>query len=115
MKLTAREWLLLPEAEQMQRGKELSPEECFKLRMELSEVNFTEEEKQKFTDTITIIDKFEKLTKEERERFINPPKRTDEEIEKNNRTTFKVLQNWKILPKDITFEEWIKAGKPLNY
>ena len=95
MKLTAREWLLLPEAEQMQRGKELSPEECFKLRMELSEVNFTEEE--------------------ERERFINPPKRTDEEIEKNNRTTFKVLQNWKILPKDITFEEWIKAGKPLNY
>ena len=48
-------------------------------------------------------------------RFINPPKRTDEEIEKNNRTTFKVLQNWKILPKDITFEEWIKAGKPLNY
>ena len=102
MKLTAREWLLLPEAEQMQRGKELSPEECFKLRMELSEVNFTEEEKQK-------------LTKEERERFINPPKRADEEIEKNNRTTFKVLQNWKILPKDITFEEWIKAGKPLNY
>ena len=102
MKLTAREWLLLPEAEQMQRGKELSPEECFKLRMELSEVNFTEEEKQK-------------LTKEERERFINPPQNTDEEIEKNNRTTFKVLQNWKILPKDITFEEWIKAGKPLNY
>ena len=40
---------------------------------------------------------------------------TDEEIEKNNRTTFKVLQNWKILPKDITFEEWIKAGNPLNY
>ena len=33
--------------------------------MELSEVNFYEEEKQK-------------LTKEERERFINPPKRTDE-------------------------------------
>ena len=76
MKLTAREWLLLPEAEQMEK---------------------------------------QKLTKEERERFINPPKRTDEEIEKNNRTTFKVLQNWKILPKDITFEEWIKAGKPLNY
>ena len=67
MKLTAREWLLLPEAEQMQRGKELSPEECFKLRMELSEVNFTEEEKQK-------------LTKEERERFINPPQKTDEEV-----------------------------------
>lgn len=69
MKLTAREWLLLPKEEQMQRGKELSPEECFKLRMELSEINFTEEEKQN-------------LTKEQRERFINPPKKTDEEIEK---------------------------------
>lgn len=101
MKLTAREWLLLPKEEQMQRGKELSPEECFKLRMELSEINFTEEEKQN-------------LTKEQRERFINLPKKTDEEIEKNNRTTFKVLQDWKILPKDITFEEWIKAGKPPN-
>ena len=49
MTLTAREWLLLPKSEQMQRGKELSPEECFKLRMELSEIHFTEEEKQKMT------------------------------------------------------------------
>lgn len=102
MTLTAREWLLLPKSEQMQRGKELSPEECFKLRMELSEIHFTEEEKQK-------------MTKEERERFINQPKKTDEELEKYNRSTFKVLQQYfKILPEDITYEEWIKEGKPLN-
>ena len=34
--LTAREWILLPQEEQIKRGKELSPEECRKLRMELS-------------------------------------------------------------------------------
>ena len=45
MALTAREWLLLPKEDQEKRGKELSPEECFKLRMELSEVHFSEEEK----------------------------------------------------------------------
>lgn len=38
MALTAREWLLLPKDEQRERGKELSAEECRKLRMELSEI-----------------------------------------------------------------------------
>ena len=66
MALTAREWQLLPESEQKQRGKELSPKECFKLRMELSEIHLTEEEKQN-------------LTEEERERFIYPPKITGQE------------------------------------
>ena len=50
MSLTAREWLLLPKQEQQRRGKELSSEECFKLRMDLSEIHFTEEEKMKMTD-----------------------------------------------------------------
>ena len=45
MALTAREWLLLPKEEQRERGEELSSEECRKLRMELSEIYFTEEEK----------------------------------------------------------------------
>ena len=40
MSLTAREWLLLPKQEQQRRGKELSSEECFKLRMDLSENSF---------------------------------------------------------------------------
>lgn len=100
MALTAREWLLLPESEQKQRGKELSPKECFKLRMELSEIHLTEEEKQN-------------LTEEERERFINPPKKTaQEEIEAYNKTRFKVLKDFKILPENITYEKWIKDGKP---
>lgn len=91
MALTAREWLLLPESEQKQRGKELSPKECFKLRMELSEIHLTEEEKQN-------------LTEEERERFINPPKKTAQEIEAYNKTRFKVLKDFKILPENITYE-----------
>ena len=91
MALTAREWLLLPESEQKQRGKELSPKECFKLRMELSEIH---------------------LTEEERERFINPPKKTAQEIEAYNKTRFKVLKDFKILPENITYEKWIKDGKP---
>ena len=35
MALTAREWLLLPEAEQKRRKDELSPYECFLLRTDL--------------------------------------------------------------------------------
>lgn len=50
MALTAREWLLLPRAEQEERKGELSPEECFKLRMELSMIHFTEEEKINMSD-----------------------------------------------------------------
>lgn len=50
MALTAREWLLLPEEEQKIRGKELSPEECFKLRMELSMIHFTEDEKRNMSE-----------------------------------------------------------------
>ena len=94
MALTAREWLLLPESEQKQRGKELSPKECFKLRMELSEIHLTEEEKQNLT---------------------KPPKKTAQEIEAYNKTSFKVLKDFKILPENITYEKWIKDGKPLNY
>lgn len=45
MALTARELLLLPAAEQEKRKGELTPEECFKLRMELSMIHFSEEEK----------------------------------------------------------------------
>lgn len=52
--LTAREWILLPQEEKIRRGKELSPEECRKLRMELSipkfvtigDAELTEEEKE---------------------------------------------------------------------
>ena len=80
MALTAREWLLLPKDEQEVRGKELSMEECRKLRMELSEVHFTEEEK-----------------------------------EKNSRSQFFVMQEFGLLPKNISWEEWRNRGFPLNW
>lgn len=66
MALTAREWLLLPRAEQEERKGELSPEECFKLRMELSMIHFTEEEKINMSD-------------EKRYDFTHPKQMTEEE------------------------------------
>ena len=80
MSLTAREWLLLPKQEQQRRGKELSSEECFKLRMDLSEIHFTEEEK-----------------------------------EKNARSSFDVMKQFGILPQEATYDEWKKRGRPLNW
>lgn len=68
MALTAREWLLLPKEEQEKRGKELSPEECFKLRMELSEVHFSEEEKSA-------------MSEKQRHIFLHPKVHTEDEKE----------------------------------
>lgn len=84
MALTAKEWLLLPEAEQQKRGKELSPHECFELRTTYSYVHFTEEEKSA-------------MTKEERERFLREP--TEEEkrkfTEEANKDLEKVLEMYR--------------------
>ncbi len=66
MSLTAREWILLPREEQEKRKGELSPEECFKLRIELSEIHLSEEQKKN-------------LSPEVKERFIHPKERTEEE------------------------------------
>ena len=41
MSLTAKEWLLLPEDEQIKRADEVPPHECFLLRVLYAEVNFT--------------------------------------------------------------------------
>lgn len=68
MALTAREWLLLPKEEQEKRGKELSPKECFKLRMELSMVHFSEEEKAA-------------MSEKQRYAFLHPKVYTEEEKE----------------------------------
>lgn len=72
MSLTAREWLLLPEADQKRRAGEVSPEECFKLRMELSEIHFTEEQKMN-------------MSEEEKHKFTHPRESTKEEKEEFNR------------------------------
>lgn len=101
MALTAREWLLLPRDEQEARKNELSPEECFKLRMELSEIHFTEEEK-------------EQMKEEEKYSFIHPRKLSDEERRQNSQASFKFLQDHGMLPKEITWEEWRDRGYPLN-
>lgn len=101
MALTAREWLLLPEAEQKRRGKELSAEECFKLRMELGEIHFSEEEKKR-------------MTEQEKYSFTHPKELSDEEKEKNSRNELKFLQAAGMLPQEITWEEWQEKGFPLN-
>ena len=79
MALTAREWILLPEEEQKRRGAELSPYECFLLRTELDYIHFTEEQKRN-------------MSKEEREKFINPPKLSPEESEKRKKEIEAIFQ-----------------------
>ena len=49
MSLTAKEWLLLPEDEQIRRANEVPPHECFLLRVLYAEVHFTEEQKANMT------------------------------------------------------------------
>ena len=100
MALTAREWLLLPEAEQKKRGKELSTEECFKLRMELSEIHFSEEEKLR-------------MTEQEKYSFTHPKELSDEEKERNSRNMLKFLQSVGVLPQGIAWGEWKEKGFPL--
>ncbi len=89
MSLTAREWLLLSQSEQKERGKELSPKECSKLRMELSEIHFSEEYKRN-------------MSEEERERFIHPPKFTEEERKKFNRRAKEIFSG---LQKEAEIEK----------
>ncbi len=66
MALTAREWLLLPQEEAELRQSELSQEECAKLRLELSMIHFTEDEKRK-------------MTAEHKYQFTHPKERTAQE------------------------------------
>lgn len=77
--LTAREWLLLPEEEQKKRGNELSAEECHKLRMELSMVHLTEEEKKK-------------MSEEEKYRFTHPKEYTKEEMSAFHRQAQEIIR-----------------------
>lgn len=82
MSLTAREWLLLPKSEQEKRGKELSPEECLKLRIELSEIHFSEEEKSA-------------MSEQQKYNFVNSKQYTIKEREEFNLRTqaiFKKMQ-----------------------
>ncbi len=102
MALTAREWILLPKKEQEKRGPELSPEECRKLRMELSECYFTEEEK-------------EQLTEEQKYRFTHPKKLSEKEREKRAKDELDVLKEWGRIPNGVTYEEWRRRGRPFSW
>lgn len=66
MALSAREWLLLARDEQEARKTELSSTECFKLRMELSMIHFSEDEKKN-------------MSEQEKEKFIHPKRYTAQE------------------------------------
>lgn len=79
MALTAREWLLLPKAEQERRKEELSSHECFLLRTDLEYVRFSEDEKKN-------------MTQEKREAFLHPGEYTEEEKEAFNRQCKEIFQ-----------------------
>lgn len=79
MGLTAREWLLLPKEEQETRSNEISPEECRKLRMELSMIHFSEVEKVN-------------MTEEEKYKFTHPKVYTQEEIGNFSRETINIFR-----------------------
>ena len=77
--LTAREWILLPKSEQEKRKHELSKEECRKLRLELSMVHFTEEEKMT-------------MSEEAKRKFTHAKERTAEEKEDFNKKVQKIFK-----------------------
>ena len=100
MSLTAKEWLLLPEDEQIRRADEVSPHECFLLRVAYAEIHFTEEQKAN-------------MTQEERDEFLREP--TEEEILSGKHASFKAMKMFEIIPEEVTFEEWQKAGYPIGW
>jgi len=95
MSLTAKEWLLLPEDEQIKRADEVPPHECFLLRVLYAEVHFTEEQKAN-------------ITQEERDEFLRDP--TEEEILRGKHASFDAMKMFEMIPEEVTFEEWQKAG-----
>lgn len=100
MSLTAKEWLLLPEDEQKRRANEVPPHECFLLRVLYAEVHFTEEQKAN-------------MTQEERDEFLREP--TKEEILSNKKDRLRQMKLLGIMPEEVTFEEWQKAGYPIGW
>lgn len=100
MSLTAKEWLLLPEDEQIRRADEVPPNECFLLRVLYAEVHFTEEQKAN-------------MTQEERDEFLREP--TKERILACKHASFEEMKTFGIMPKEVTFEEWEKAGYPIGW
>lgn len=38
-----------------------------------------------------------------------------EEKEKCTKADFDIMKQWKLLPKEATYEEWMRRGRPLNW
>ena len=85
MSLTAKEWLLLPEDEQIRRANEVPPHECFLLRVLYAEVHFTEEQKAN-------------MTQEERDEFLREP--TEEEILRGKHASFDAMKMFEMIPEE---------------
>lgn len=100
MSLTAKEWLLLPEDEQIKRADEVPPHECFLLRTQYAEIHFTEEEKAN-------------MTQEDRAKFLRKP--TEEEILRDKKQGLKDMKFLGLIPEEVTFEEWQKADYPVGW
>lgn len=95
MALTALEWLALPEDEREKRKGELSPHECFLLRASYD------------------------YMPRGPEHYPNGPLKkreyTHEEMEKIWHSHFEVLKEFRIIPKEVSYEEWTKKGRPLTW
>lgn len=100
MSLSAKEWLLLPEDEQKRRADEVSSHECFLLRTQYAEIHFTEEEKAN-------------MTQEDRDNFLRKP--SEEEITARKHASFKAMKIFEMIPEEVTYEEWEKAGYPIGW
>lgn len=95
MALTAEEWLALPIEEGDRRADELSPHEAFRLRTELS---YWPRGPEHYPDGPRIL-----------------PKLTKDEKEQREKGTWKFFKKIKWIPENVTFEEWKKAGMPMEW
>lgn len=100
MSLTAKEWLLLPEDEQIRRANEVPPHECFLLRTQYTEIHFTEEEK-------------ENMTQEEKDNFLSKP--SEEKITARKHASFEAMKTFEMIPEKVIYEDWEKAGCPVGW
>lgn len=93
MSLTALEWLALPEEERERRKDELSSHECFLLRTAYAHFPAGPEH------------------------YPDGPLKplSAEEKEKRSKIFFQFYQEvLKTIPAEMTWEEWVRKGEPLN-
>ena len=60
--------------------------------------------------TMFLIFKKEKVSISE-----NSYQHTPEEKEKCTKADFDIMKQWKLLPKEVTYEDWMRRGRPLNW